>query len=137
MIAININPILKKYLISIGYKNIEIYPINGYSDTRAPFITWLEFPAVQSSEAYWMQQSILTYSVFDNDLSRAKDISVAIQKFLNLGDDIENLKSLIVDPSPDFRICWIRFSSGGMFPPQEREGFASITRSFNVGYVEV
>lgn len=137
MIATDINSILKDHLVGLGYIDIEIYPINAYGNSVAPFVTWLEFPAVRSGEAYWMNQSTLTYSVFDNDLSRAKDIAIAIQKFLNLGDDVENLKSLITTASPNYRICWIRFATGGMFPPLEREGYASITRSFDVGYVEI
>ena len=136
MIAMDINPILRNYLITQGYNDIEIYPINAYGDSSAPFITWLEFPAVRNAESYWMQQSVLTYSVYDTDLSRAKDIAILIQKFLNIGDDIETLKTSILDSTPEFRLCWIRFASGGMFPPAERDGFASITRSFDVGYVE-
>ncbi len=137
MIATDINPIITNHLVTLGYVDIEIYPINAYGNTAAPFITWLEFPSVRSSEVFWMNQSTLTYSVFDNDLSRAKDISVAIQKFLNLGDDVEALKNLITTENPNYRICWIRFSTGGMFPPLEREGYASMTRSFDVGYVEI
>lgn len=136
MIAVDLNPILKAHLISEGYKDIEIYPMNAYRDSSAPFITWLEFNSVASDETYWMQQSTLTYSIFDTDMSRAKNIAVEIQKFFNLGDDISDLKDAVVAASPDFRICWVRLSSGGMFPPEERDGFASITRSFEVGYVE-
>lgn len=136
MIAMDINPILKSHLVSLGYKDIQLYPINSYGDKKAPFITWLEFSSVNSDEIYWMQQSVLTYSIFDTDLSRAKNIAIAVQKFLNLGDDISDLKDEIAAADPEYRICWVRLSSGGMFPAEEREGFASITRSFEVGYVE-
>lgn len=137
MIGMDLNPILKAYLVSDGYNDIEIFPINAYRESKAPFITWLEFNSVGSDETFWMQQSTLTYSVYDTDMSRAKDIAIGIQKFFNLGDDVSNLKDSITSAAPEFRICWVRLSSGGMFPPEERDGFSSITRSFEVGYVEV
>lgn len=136
MIGIDINPALKSYLINNNYKDIEIYPINAYSSSTAPFITWIEFPSVRSAETYWMHQSTLTYTVYDNDLSRAKNIAILIQKFLNLGDDIDALKDLITTPTQEYRICWSRFTTGGMFPPLERDGYASISRTFDVGFVE-
>jgi hypothetical protein len=137
MIAMDLNPIIKDYLIDEGYRNIEIYPINAYGSSKAPFITWLEFPSVRSSEAFWMHQSTLTYTVYDNDLSRAKDIAILIQKFLNVGDDIQSIKDAISTDSQEYRICWSRFTTGGMFPPLEREGYASISRSFDVGFIDV
>lgn len=135
MIAIDINPILKSHLFSQGYKDIEIYPINGYGDSTVPFITWLEVPSVRSPEAFWLHQTILTYAIYDNDLSRCKNIAIILQKFLNVGDDISSLKALISSQDQDFRICWARFSSGNMFTAAERDGFYSITRSFEIGYL--
>jgi hypothetical protein len=137
MIGTNINPLLKSHLQTNGFGSVEIYPINAYANSSAPFITWVEFPSTKSSEIYWMHQSTLTYSIFDNDLSRAKDIAILIQKYLNVGDDISSLKTLMTSPTPIYRLCWSRFVNGGMFPPLEREGYASMTRSFEVGYVEV
>lgn len=137
MIAPNLNPIVKSHLISLGYNNIEIYPINAYASSTPPFITWLEFPTVRSDETFWLHEASITYSVFDNDLSRAKDIAIALQQYLNVGDSVDNLKSLMGNPAPLYRLCWCRFATGGMFPPLERDGYSSISRTFNVGYIEV
>lgn len=137
MIATNLNIILKSYLQDQGYNSIEIYPINAYSSSTAPFITWLEFPSIKDGEQYWMYQSTITYSIFDNDLSRAKDIALKIENFLNVGDDISSLKTLMTGQDPVFRMLWSRMLGGGMFAPLEREGYTSINRIFEVGYVHV
>ena len=135
MIGHNINPVLKSHLVTLGYRDIEIYPINAYSSSKAPFITWIEFPSTAGRENFWMYEASLTYAIFDNDLSRAKDIAVDIQKYLNVGDDIDALKALMV--SPEYRLCWSRMNGGGMFPPVERDGYTSITRVFDIGYIEI
>jgi hypothetical protein len=137
MIATNLNVVLKSYLQANGYPDIEIYPINAYSSSVAPFITWLEFPSIKDGEQYWMYQSTLTYSVFDNDLSRGKDIALKIQSFLNVGDDIASLKAAMTGQSLEFRMLWSRMLGGGMFAPLEREGYTSINRIFEIGYVHV
>lgn len=137
MICPNLNPVLKSHLVGLGYKDIEIYPINAYGSSVAPFITWLEFPTTANAEVYWMYRANVTYAVFDNDLSRAKDIAIAIQKYLNVGDDIDSLKALMTSPTPQYRLCWSRMSGGGMFPPVERDGYSSITRVFDIGYIEI
>ena len=137
MIANNLNVILKTYLQSEGYNSIEIYPINAYSTSEAPFITWLDFPSIKDGEQYWMYESTITYSVFDNDLSRGKDIALKIEDFLNVGDDISSLKSQLSGQSLPFRMLWCRMVGGGMFAPLEREGYTSINRVFQVGYVRV
>lgn len=137
MIATNLNIILKSYLQSEGYSSIEIYPINAYASSTAPFITWLEFPSIKDGEQYWLYQSTITYSIFDNDLSRGKDISLKIEDFLNVGDNISGLKSLMTGQDPASRMLWSRMLGGGMFAPLEREGYTSINRVFEVGYVRV
>ena len=137
MIATNLNVILKSHLQSEGYSSIEIYPINAYASSTAPFITWLEFPSIKDGEQYWMYQSTITYNVFDNDLSRGKDIALKIENFLNVGDDIAGLKSQMSGQSPAFRMLWSRMLGGGMFAPLEREGYTSINRIFEVGYIHV
>ena len=135
MIALTIHPILKESLVQAGYIDIEIFPINGYGDTSSPFITWIEFPSTRNNEQYWLRQSSLTYYVYDNDLSRGKDISKHIDSFLNIGDDVSSIKDEIV--SSDYRLCWSRLVGGGMFPALERDGYTSITRTFEVGYIDV
>lgn len=137
MIAPNLNKIIKLHLEDEGYRNIEIYPLNAYGDSKAPFITWAEFSTSKDVEKFWMTQSIITYSIFDNDASRAKDIAISLQKFLNVGDDVQFLREDMISPEPEYRLCWCRFYNGGMFPPLEREGYVSITRSFEVGYIDI
>jgi hypothetical protein len=137
MISTNLNVILKSHLQSQGYSSLEIYPINAYSSSTAPFITWLDFPSIKDAEQYWLYESTITYSIFDNDLSRAKDIALKIEDFLNVGDDISSLKTLMTGQDLAFRMLWCRMSGGGMFAPLEREGYTSINRIFQVGYVNV
>lgn len=137
MIGQNLNPVVKSHLVDLGYHDIQIYPINAYGSSKAPFITWLEFPTTFNQEIFWMYQANLTYAIFDNDLSRSKDIAIAIQKFLNVGDDIESLRDSMASSSPQYRLCWSRMSGGGMFPPIERDGYTSITRVFDIGYIEI
>lgn len=135
MIAVDINPVLTDYLVSQGYRDIEITPLTGYGDSPAPFITWEESVATRNSEQYWLRDSVLTYYIYDTDLSRAKDIAKAIEDFLHVGDVIS---TVIADmANPVYRLCWCRMASGDMFAPLERDGFASIIRSFEVGYVEL
>jgi len=137
MIATNLNVILKDSLISSGYSGIKIYPINAYGESEAPFITWIEFPSIKDSEQYWMYESIITYNILDNDLSRVRDIALDIETFLNVGDDIDALKTAMIPQSPAFRLLWCRMIGGGMYAPLEREGFTSMDRMFQVGYVRV
>lgn len=136
MISLVINPVLQSYLQSNNFEDIQIYPINAYGDSVAPFITWLEFPSTKNNEIFWMRQSNVTYTIYDNDLSRAKNISKKIEKLLNIGDNVSYIKSQ-VSGTPDYTLCWSRMTGGGMFPPIDREGYASISRTFEVGYIEV
>ena len=136
MISLTLNPVLQSYLQSLSYENIEIYPINAYGDSQAPFITWLEFPNTRSNEVFWMRQSNVTYTIYDNDLARAKNIAKNIEKLLNIGDNVLYIKSQITN-SVDYTLCWSRMIGGGMFPPIDREGYASISRTFEVGYIEI
>lgn len=137
MIAVNLNPVLKNYLIDAGYRDIEIYPINAYSSSTAPFITWIELPTIHDNEQYWMYESNITYSIYDNDLSRAKDISRSLETFFNIGDNVEDIKSLMNEDNLYYRLLWLRLVNGGMFMPAEREGYASIVRVFQAGYVSL
>ena len=135
MIAVDINPVLTAYLVSQGYRGIEITPLTGYGDSPAPFITWEESVATRNSEQYWLRDSVLTYYVYDTDLSRARDIAKDIEDFLHVGDLISTIKIDMTNPT--YRLCWCRMASGDMFAPLERDGFASIVRSFEVGFVEL
>jgi hypothetical protein len=135
MIGVYINPVLQQHLVTNGYTEIDITPLYGYDDSVVPFITWDESVATRSVEQYWLRESILTYYVFDTNLSRAKDIAKLIDTFLNIGDEVNTLKALFT--TPDYRLCWSRLAGGEMYPAIERDGFASVTRNFEVGYVEV
>ena len=83
-----------------------------------------------------MRQSNVTYTIYDNDLARAKNISKKIEKLLNIGDNVSYIKSQI-SSTPDYTLCWSRMIGGAMFPPIDREGYASISRTFEVGYIEI
>lgn len=135
MIGVDLNSLVEDYLISQGYKDIEITPLTGYGESPAPFITWEESVSTRNSEQYWLRESILTYYVYDTDLSRGKDIAKAIEDYLHVGDGISGIIADMTNPV--YRLCWCRMASGDMFPPLERDGFASIVRSFDVGYIEV
>ena len=135
MIAVDLNPLLQDYLVSQGFRDIEITPLAGYSDSPAPFITWEEAVSTRNAEQYWMRDSVLTYYIYDTDLSRAKNIAKAIEDYLHVGDMISDIIADMTDPV--YRLCWCRMASGDMFPPLERDGFASIVRSFDVGFIEI
>jgi hypothetical protein len=136
MISLIINPVLENYLQNSGFEDIQIYPINAYENSTAPFITWLEFPTTKNNEIYWMRQSNVTYTIYDNNLSNAKDISKKLEKLLNIGDNVSYIKSQASLPV-DYTLCWSRMIGGGMFPPIDREGYASISRTFEIGYIEI
>lgn len=135
MIAVDINPAVEDYLQSVGFHNIEITPLAGYGDSPAPFITWEETVSTRSVEQYWLRDSVLTYYIYDTDLSRAKNIAKSLEDFLHVGDIIESIKANIINPT--YKLCWCRMVSGDMFAPLERDGFASIVRSFDVGFIEI
>jgi len=135
MISLDINPALKTYLATQGFGDVEIYPLNAYRDYKAPFITWTEYPATKSSEEYWFRDSILTYYIYDNDISNAKNLSYKIENFLNIGDLTQNIKNLIANPISGYRLCWSRLNTGTMSAAIERDGLTCISRVFDVGYL--
>jgi len=135
MIGVDINPALQSYFSENGYDGISITPLTGYRDSPAPFVTWEESTSTRNSEQFWLRESALTYYVYDTDLSRAKDIIKVIEDFLHVGDEISPIKARMT--SPVYRLCWCRMANGGMFSALEREGFSSVVRSFEVGYLEI
>jgi hypothetical protein len=135
MISLDINPALKTYLALQGFADVDLYPMNAYRDYQAPFITWIDSPSTRSAEEYWLKDSILTYYIYDNDLSRAKNIAYKIEEFLNIGDNVLYIKTLITNPISNYRLCWSKLNSGSMSPALEREGLTCISRVFDVGYI--
>ena len=137
MIALDINPALKLYLANNNFADVELYPLNAYRDYDAPFITWTEYPSTKNSEEYWMRDSILTYYIYDNDISNAKNLAYKIENFLNVGDLTQDIKNLIANPISGYRVCWSRMNTGNMSNAMERDGLNCISRVFDIGYLPV
>ena len=145
MIAVELNTALKAHLLTLGtpYSTVKLRPLSAYGTTDAPFVIYNEFLSTVSDEKYFMRVSNITYVVYDNDISRMKDIAYYIEQFLNVGDNCEGIRALLEYPYYDayynntfrYRITSVRLMSGGTIPPVEREGFAGMSMSFRVGYV--
>jgi hypothetical protein len=144
MISVEINTALKKHLEDLGsfYKNVPIFPLYAYDQTQAPFILYSESDTTLNDEQYFIKISNILYYIYDNDMSRMKDIAYQIDKFMNVGDKVIGIKKMINSPSESYgekryRLTSSRKSLGAMFPPLEREGFASQSLDFRVFYLNI
>lgn len=142
MISVELNTALKAKLLALGspYSTIELLPLSGYEATASPFIIYSEFPGTMSEEKFFMAVSNVIYVIHDNDISRLKDIAYEIDKFLNVGDRVETVKSLLSSPYSGaqplrYRMTTIRKVGGGTVPPTEREGRASMSLNFRIVYM--
>lgn len=145
MISPELNTAVKSHLFTLGtpYSTVRFFPLSAYETTQAPFIVYNEYFGTQNEEQFFLKISNVIYTIYDNDISRMKDIAYYIEKFLNVGDMIEDIKSLIDPPyysyygdsSTRFRITTCRLVSGGLTPPVEREGFAAYQLNFRVVYL--
>lgn len=143
MISVELNTAVKTQLTSLGspYSDVDIFPLSAYENTDAPFITYFEYPGTQSEEQFFLKISNVIYYIYDTDISRMKDIAWELDKFLNVGDNIELIKSYISMPagygSNRYRLTTCRKVSGIMLAPNEREGFAVQSLNFRVVYIDV
>ena len=143
MIAIEINTAIKDFFSDEGspYAGIDITPLFAYNDSSGPFIVYYEFPGTQSEEQFFLRVSNVIYYVYDNDIDRASQIARKLDEFLNVGDEVEYIKSRILAPYYygylNYRLTTSRLVSGSMMPPPEREGFSVISRNYRMVYVNV
>jgi hypothetical protein len=144
MISVELNTALKAHLDSLDnsmYHNIKVFPLSAYDETKAPFILYLEYSGTQSEEQFFLRVSNIMYYVYDNNISRMKDIAYEIDKFFNVGDDISQICDKITVPSQSYgnlryRLTNSRKVSGSVLPPAEREGFAAQMLNFRVVYLD-
>jgi len=143
MIAVEINTALNTYFTSLGdpYDKIDIYPLSAYEDTPAPFIVYFEYPGTQNDEQYFLKVSNVVYYIYDNDISRMKNIGWKLDRFLNVGDNIGQIISYMNLPSEygeiRYRLTTSRKVAGSMLPPIEREGFAMQSLNFRMVYTDM
>jgi hypothetical protein len=144
MISVEINTALKAHFNTFSgnvYKNIKIFPLSAYDETDAPFIVYYEYAGTQSEEQWFLKISNVMYYVYDNDISRMKDISHEIDKFLNVGDNVSGIRGKITVPSSTYgslryNLKTSRKVAGSVLAPMEREGFASQMLNFRMVYVD-
>lgn len=145
MISVELNTALKAYFLQeneSASKNIKIFPLSAYDETAAPFILYFEYSGTQSEEQWFLKVANVMYYVYDNDISRMKNIAHQIEQFFNVGDNVQNIKNLISVPNASYgplryRLTNSRKVSGSVLPPVEREGFAAQMLNFRVVYVDV
>lgn len=144
MISVEINTALKTHLDSLNvsmYQNIKVFPFSAYDETAAPFIVYYETAGTQNEEQWFLRVSNVMYYVYDNNISRMKDIAYQIDKFLNVGDDVAEIRGKITVPSSTYgslryRLKTSRKVAGSTLAPIEREGFASQMLNFRMVYVD-
>jgi hypothetical protein len=145
MISVELNTALKAYFLAENYpasRNIKIFPLSAYDETSAPFILYFEYSGTQSEEQWFLKVANVMYYVYDNNISRMKDIAYQIEQFFNVGDNVENIKQLISPPNESYgglryRLTNSRKASGSVLPPAEREGIAAQMLNFRMVYVDV
>jgi hypothetical protein len=143
MISIELNVALNQHLLDTFGPGVldGVFPLSAYDDTKAPFILFFEDQGTLNEEQWFMRVSNIIYYIYDNDISRMKDISHTIDKFLNVGDNVQAITSKIEPPSVNYgeqryRLVTCRKVAGSMFPPAEREGFATQMSNFRVVYLD-
>lgn len=143
MISVELNTALKSNLASkLSYgSGISVFPLSAYDQTTAPFILYFEDQSTLSDEQWFVKTSNVMYYVYDNDISRMKDIAHVIDKFFNVGDDVSNIRSKFSSPGSGYgkyryRLVSSRKIAGSGFPPLEREGFAAQMLNFRVVYLD-
>lgn len=143
MISVELNTAVRKHLDEenpVG-KKVEILPLLAYENTEAPFIVYSEEQSTFSDEQWFMRQSNIIYYVYDNNISRMKDLSHAIDKFLNVGDNVQHIMANLELPGAEYgdyryRLASCRKIIGSVFPATEREGFSGQMSIFSVVYLD-
>lgn len=142
MISFELNTAVKAKFTALGspYSLVEFLPLSGYEDTQAPFVIFREFPGTLSEEKFFVSVANVVYVIYDNDIARMTDIAYELERFLNVGDKVEGIKSLLSVPygtgTYRYRLTTSRKVSGNQSPAIEREGFSSTTLNFRVTYVQ-
>jgi len=142
MLSVEINTAIKSHFSSLGspYSLATIHPLFAYDNTSAPFIVYSEFEGTLSEEQYFVKVSNLIYNIYDNNISRMKDIAYQLDLFMNVGDSVSGIKQALSSPSASYgqsryRLTSCRKTSGATFPPIEREGFSSQSLNFRAIYI--
>lgn len=133
MIARILNTALEDKL-NETWGDLEITPLFGYASSEPPFILYKEYPSSQSEEVYFLLKSRISYTIYDNDISRAMDVYKEILEYLNVGNDLATIYGDITFVSPGFRIHTITVVGGSQTPPLTKEGFSAISIDVSVTY---
>lgn len=145
MISVELNTAIKSKFIELGspYNGIPIIPLSGYNTTESPFIIYTQFDGVRDEERFFILIANVIYTIYDNDISRMKEIAYQMDQFLNVGDHIDEIKSLLYTPYEGtsnladlrYRITTIRRAGGNPGATSEREGFSSYMLNYRVTYL--
>lgn len=134
MIARIVNTALKAKL-NETWPDLKIMPVTGYNDSDLPFVLYYEFPVNSDPEKYWLRKSVVRYTAFDVDVSVCMDVSIEIEKYLNIGDDVATIHGDITYVDPEYRLQSISYSGGGLnVPPSIRDGFYPVSAEFDMVY---
>lgn len=134
MIAPQLNSAVLAHLRSKGFTSTEIMPLLGYSDTRPPFILWSEYDAPLPRDSVMIKTSTVVYYIYDTKVKTLGQIAYHIERYLSPEFNAQAINADITMADANYRILSITPSGGGMFPPLEREGFASKSVIFEVRY---
>lgn len=145
MISVELNTAIKSKFIALGtpYNGTPFIPLSGYETSAVPFIIYTQLDGTLGEERFFMRVANIIYTIYDNDISRMKDIAYQMDLFLNVGDRVGEIKSLLYTPYDGtsslsdlrYRIEGVRRVAGNPQPPIEREGFASYTLNYRVVYL--
>lgn len=142
MLSVEINTAIKNHFSSLGtpYSSVTIHPLSAYENTQAPFIVYFEYEGTLSEEQYFIKVTNLIYYIYDNNISRMKDIAYQLDLFMNVGDKVSGIKEALSAPSSSYgdyryRLANCRKTAGATFPPIEREGFSSQSLNFRAVYL--
>jgi hypothetical protein len=143
MISVEINTAVKSHFEQLGYPyaSVPIVPFSAYDQAEAPFIVYFDYEGTLNEEQYFIKISNVIYYIYDNNISRMKNIAYNLDKFMNIGDKVAGIKKEMSIPSQSYgpyryRLVNSRKTSGATFPPLEREGFASQSLNFRVVYLD-
>lgn len=136
-LAYELNTILKNSLDWEELNNNvvpDFTPITGYEDQQGPFVLYSFIDSKMDIERYFLRNMLIRYYVYDTNIDRIWAISKALRDYLNVGDDVETIKTQMPVGS-EFRIDTIELMSAVTSPPSIREGFVNTNNEFKIKYV--
>jgi len=143
MISVELNTAIKQHFADLGepYEDIQFFPLSAYDTSKPPFIVFFDYEGTLNEEQYFIKISNVIYYIYDNDISRMKDIAYQLERFMSVGDKVQGIRAALSAPSENYgdfryRLVNSRKTAGAVFPPIEREGFASQSLNFRVVYVD-